>query len=110
MEKPIKSGVYTTEFWLTLITAVIVNLMALLMVYGLVTVEQSSVWQTFILSAVALFLPFLSVSMNKEYTLGRTALKQEVLSQQAQGSITIEPPFNGLNWGSPQEVLDPETT
>lgn len=114
MNETVKPGYKTTEFWLTLIVTLVTSFMAVLVIYGVVTTEQATVLETFILSVVAVVLPIMTITMNQKYALGRNNLKQESINPGAYIGGTLEiiseedkeleelpefEPLPPLNWG-----------
>lgn len=77
-------GAQTSEFKLTAVTSLINAVLLLLVGYGLLTQEQSSLWASVFMAAAVFVLPLATALMTKEYTRGRTALKLEAGSQAVQ--------------------------
>lgn len=75
----LKDGVKTTEFWLSSLTVVFMAILALLVGYGLLTKEESSMWMNLITALLALIVPVAAYyGMQKTtttYVESRTSVK-----------------------------------
>ena len=84
-----KAGNKTTEFYLTLATNLINAVFMILIALGLITQEESTLWQALVSALLLAVLPIATMFVNKEYTKGRTAVKVGAMT--GGNSITISP-------------------
>lgn len=69
------TGYKTTEFWMSAVASLVAVIFPLLIVYGLISAEESELWQNLILAIAAVVVPIVVGSVAKNYTTQRTELK-----------------------------------
>lgn len=70
-----RDGIKTTEFWLSTLTALTVNILSLLMTYQILNSEEASAWMRVIGTMLPLAAIVISGWIAKNYTDNRTILK-----------------------------------
>ena len=70
-----KNGVFTTEFWVTVIVNVVAATVALLAAYGLLTEKEGEVWVELARALVLMIAPIVMAYTSVRYTQARTNLK-----------------------------------
>ena len=103
-----KDGIYTTEFWISLIATVGAAGIALAVSYGALSNEQAAAWQG-VIAAVAPLVAVVVVGwIAKAYGANRTALKlQAVETEREVLHLESAEPHNVARWlpaGPPVEV------
>ena len=76
MEKGIKPGWKTTEFWMTSVTVLLSAIVALFVGYGVLSQEQGSLWLQLLVAVAGLAIPAYVVA---RYGQGRAQIKSEAL-------------------------------
>lgn len=86
----IKPGSETSEFKVSVLVNIINPILALLIMYGVVTTEEAPLWETLISSVILLFFPVISAYVTKKYTEARTALKIQEINVSAVNTTRLK--------------------
>ncbi len=70
-----KSGIYTTEFWLTAVGNIAGAVLALLAAYGLLRREEGELWLDLILALALTIIPLALAFVNGRYIQARAQVK-----------------------------------
>lgn len=79
----LKDGVRSSEFWVTLIMSAVNAILGVLVLYGILTDETSSMIAQIIQYLLLAILPIVTGWMVTRYTQSRTAIKIEHMMQTA---------------------------
>ena len=67
-----KSGIKTTEFWMSAVSSVFVAVLALLVGYGVISSEESDLWLALLMAVAPVAIAVIVTS----YTKSRTEVKK----------------------------------
>lgn len=107
-------GKNTTEFYVTVATNIINAIFMILIAAGVLTQEESGMWEALIASLLLAALPIATMFVNKEYTRGRTAVKLGAMTQEntihISPSIEITDEYTEEEWVPANNAGRPEAT
>ncbi|MFN2136444.1 MAG: hypothetical protein ACK2UK_10855 [Candidatus Promineifilaceae bacterium] len=70
-----KSGIYTTEFWLTAIANIAGAVFAILVIYGILKQEEAELWLALVQAVALAAIPIALAYTNAAYIQGRAEVK-----------------------------------
>lgn len=102
----ITPGKETSEYRTTQITLIVNTTISLLVIYGLITAEASSLWSTLLLSLVSLALPLFTTLAVKSYNQGRTDIKlASIMESLTPGASAVRPEASETLYSGDGDVL-----
>jgi hypothetical protein len=76
-----KSGIKTTEFWLTAVVNIAAAVVAILSFRGLMSGQEGELWVTLVQAIAAAVAPLVMAVVTAAYTKGRTIVKAKEIEK-----------------------------